>query len=96
MLARGTVVLGYVPEHCPSRPVSVLPRRSPQRYTGSHSAQKCNVPDNPSAGDIRIFHERRKRAREQQIVRAESAKLHFYLIGCTSGITIARVIRDET
>lgn len=55
MLARKTSILGYAPEHCPSRLVSVLPRRSPEQYTGSHSVQKCNVPDNPNARDIYAY-----------------------------------------
>lgn len=60
MLARRTSILGYVPEHSPSRLVSVLPRRSPKQYMGSHSVQKCNVPDNPNAGDIYAYFTKRE------------------------------------
>lgn len=64
MLARRTSILGYVPEYSPSRLVSVLPRRSPKQYMESHSVQKCNVPDNPNAGDIYAYFTKRENSYE--------------------------------
>ncbi|KAG7189436.1 hypothetical protein KM043_017137 [Ampulex compressa] len=76
----GSSTWRHAPGCCPSRPVSVLPGRSPKRCMGSHSMQKCNVLNNPTTKDGSIFH-RTEKLRECVEGRKEQAALALITLG---------------